>query len=199
MKKLTVKEASFAAKIIEGLEPSAAYRASLYKSDAMNDNSIKCQAQKLLNKPHIGHTIEEGKKKLINKSIMTREEALERLSMHARIKITDICDFKFAEVGKEEDGSPIMKTVWTVKNSDDIRPEVAACIKSVSCGKDGPKIELYDSDGAIKQLSLMQGWNAAKEYDFKSSDGSMSPTRELSDDEIKEQMEVRGLKVAFDK
>lgn len=146
MKKLTVKETSFAAKIIEGLEPSAAYRASKYKSDVMSPNVIAVQAQKLLNKPHISLTIENGKKAQINKAILTRDEALEILTIDAREKTLD------------------------------------------------PP----DRHRAIKHVVDMQGWNAAKEYDFKSTDGTMSPTRQLSDEEIKEQMEARGLKVGFD-
>ena len=199
MKKLTVKENSFAAKIIEGLGPSAALRASKYKTVSMNPNSIKVQAQKLLNLPHIALTIENAKKVQLNKAIMTREQALKRLSSHANIKITDIYDFTFGETHKDKTGAAVMGVIWKLKNIEDISPDVVVCIKSISCGKNGPVVELYDSDGAIKQLSLMQGWNAAQQYDHSSTDGTMSPTRELSDDEIKKQLEVKGLRIDFDK
>ena len=82
----TTKEISFAAKIIEGLEPSAAYRASKYKSDVMSPESIKCEAQKLLNRPHIAHTIKQAKKEQIEVAILTRKEALEILTTDARAK-----------------------------------------------------------------------------------------------------------------
>lgn len=199
MKKLTVKEASFAAKIIEGLEPSAALRASKYKTENMSPSVIAVEAQKLLKRPHISLTIEQGKKRLLARSIMTREEALERLSFRARIAVTDIYDFEFKEIEQRKDGTPIIGIVWTLKDLKDIKPEIAVCIKSVSCGKDGPMVELYDSDGAIKQLRAMEGWDAAKQYDHKSSDGSMSPNEQLSDEQVKEQMESRGLRIDFDK
>ncbi len=199
MKKLTVKENSFAAKIIEGLDPSPALRASKYKTKNMNANTIKCKAQQLLKKEHIRHTIENAKKLQLHKSIMTREQALKRLSSHANIKITDIYDFTFGETGKDKEGAPVQGVIWKLKNIEDIHPDVVVCIKSIGGGRNGPVVELYDSDGAIKQLCAMQGWNAAKEYDHKSSDGSMSPTRDLSDDEVREQMESRGLRIDFDK
>ena len=147
MKKLTVKEASFAAKIIEGLEPSPALRASLYKTDNMSPSVIAVEAQKLLKRPHISLVIENGKKAQIDKAILTRDEALKILTTDAR----------------EEELSP------------------------------------PDRHRAIKQVVDMQGWNAAKEYDHKSSDGSMSPTRELTDEEVEKEMADRGLAVKFDK
>ena len=82
----TTKEISFAAKIIEGLEPSAAYRASKYKSDVMSPESIKANAQKLLRKPHIVLTVDQGKRTQINQAILTRGEALEILTTDARAK-----------------------------------------------------------------------------------------------------------------
>lgn len=107
-------------------------------------------------------------------SIMTRTEALERLSLSARIKITDICTFKYMEIGKDDNG-PIMQTVWTMKNAEDIDPNVAACIKSVQFTNVGPKIELYDANGAIKQLATMEGWDAPKKIANTDTEGKTVP------------------------
>jgi len=103
-------------------------------------------------------------------AVMTREEALERLSKSARIKITDICTFKLVEL-KGPDDKIILNTVWEMKNAEDIDPDVAACIKSVTFTKTGPKIELYDANGSIKLLSDMQGWNAPKKTELTGKDG----------------------------
>lgn len=164
-RKLTAKQESYKNLRVKGKGLSDAYRLSEYSSDNMSPHQIATEAWKLDNHPVISMLITESIEKASSKAIMTREEALERLTLHARIKITDVCDFSLKEIGTEEDGTPIVRTVWVVKNSEDIDPDVAACIKSVSCGKDGPKIELYDSDGAIKQLSNMQGWDAAKKFE----------------------------------
>lgn len=102
-------------------------------------------------------------KETLTKAIMTREEALERLTLHARIKITDICTFSYVEFTDDE-GNEYINTVWEMKDAKDIDPDIAACIKSVTFTKTGPKIELYDANGSIKILSDMQGWNAPKEH-----------------------------------
>lgn len=104
-------------------------------------------------------------------AVMTREEALERLSKSARIKITDICTFKLVEL-KGPDDKVVLNTVWEMKNAEDIDPDVAACIKSVTFTKTGPKIELYDANGSIKLLSDMQGWNAPRKQEITGKDGS---------------------------
>lgn len=107
-------------------------------------------------------------------AVMTKAEALERLSKQARIKITDILTFDYIEVTDAE-GEREIQTVWHMKPAKDIDPDVAACIKSVTFGKSGPKIELYDSNATIKLMADLLGWNAPKMLDHKSTDGSMSP------------------------
>lgn len=108
----------------------------------------------------------------VNSSIMEREEALEILSTNARVKMTDVADYRFVEVGKDKDGHAIMQTVWEMKDSKDIDPALISCIKSVTMTKQGPKIELHDQQGAIKQLSTMQGWDAAKKTELTGKDGT---------------------------
>jgi len=104
--------------------------------------------------------------------IMTKQEALERLSKTARATIHDICTFKLTQVGEDAEGNPIMQTVWEIKNSEDIDPVIAASIKSVIFTKNGPKIEMYDANGSIKILSDLQGWNAPKKQEITGKDGS---------------------------
>jgi phage terminase small subunit len=65
-----------------------------------------------------------------------------------------------------------MQTVWTMKHSEDIDPVIAASIKSVTFTKTGPKIEMYDSNGSIKILSDLQGWNAPRKQEITGKDGS---------------------------
>lgn len=105
-------------------------------------------------------------------SIMTKQEALERLSKSARATIHDICTFELKQVGEDEEGNPVMQTVWTMKHSEDIDPVIAASIKSVTFTKTGPKIEMYDSNGSIKILSDLQGWNAPRKQEITGKDGS---------------------------
>lgn len=103
--------------------------------------------------------------------IMTKQEALERLSKSARATIHDICTFSFERIGEDESGNPIMQTVWQMKHTDEIDPVVAASIKSVTFTKNGPKIEMYDSNGSIKILSDLQGWNAPRRTELTGAEG----------------------------
>lgn len=96
-------------------------------------------------------------------AVMSKQEALEILTRSARVTIKDVCDFTLQQVGEDEDGNPIMQTVWVMKHSDEIEPHVLEAIKSVTFTKTGPKIEMYDRNGSIKILSDLQGWNAPKE------------------------------------
>jgi len=96
-------------------------------------------------------------------AVMSKQEALEILTRSARVTINDVCDFTLQQIGEDEDGNPIMQTVWVMKHSDEIEPHVLEAIKSVTFTKTGPKIEMYDRNGSIKILSDLQGWNAPKE------------------------------------
>tara|TARA_R110000782_G_scaffold135413_1_gene227793 strand:+ start:400 stop:996 length:597 start_codon:yes stop_codon:yes gene_type:complete len=104
-------------------------------------------------------------------AMMERDEAVAILSNNARVKMTDIAVFALREVGRDAEENPIMQTVWTMKDSDDIDPAVLSCIKSVTMTKQGPKIELHDQQAAIKQLSVLEGWEAPKKTELSGKDG----------------------------
>lgn len=106
-----------------------------------------------------------------SEAILTREEALQILSNNAKVQMTDVAVFGLARVGEDAEGNDVMQTVWTMKDSKDIDPNVMSCIKSVTMTKQGPKIELHDQHGAIKQLSDMQGWNAPKKSELTGAGG----------------------------
>jgi len=97
------------------------------------------------------------------KAVLRKEEALLILTQSAKAKITDVLTFKNVEVGTDENGLPVMQSTWSVKDSDNIPDNIASSIKSVTATGSGLKIDMYDSHGAIKQLSEMLGWNAPKQ------------------------------------
>lgn len=104
-------------------------------------------------------------------AVMTRQEALERLTRAARVTMTDIAEFAEQVVGEDEAGNPVKQTVWRIKNSDELTPEAAAAIKSVTATKFGPKLELHDPHSAIKQIADMEGWNAPSKHEVTGKDG----------------------------
>lgn len=138
------------------------------KSPAVQDSS----ACEILSNPKVKAFYNSLINQAASSAVMTREEALERLSQTARVTIADVCEFKTVQVGETPEGDPVYQTVWTIKNSEDIPAEIAVCIKSVSITQQGPKLELHDQNSAIKQLSDMQGWNAPKKSELTGAGGA---------------------------
>ena len=169
--KLTTLQRKF---VIELVKPRTTQRQA-YKRAGGTAKTKAAQdsvATKMLSKAEVKAFYDSLMNVAVSSSIMQREEALEILSSNARVKMTDVADYRFIEVGKDEDGHPIMQTVWKMKDSKDIDPALISCIKSVTMTKQGPKIELHDQQGAIKQLSTMQGWDAAKKTELTGKDGA---------------------------
>lgn len=137
------------------------------KSESSQDSAVSV----MLSNAKVSAFMNSLNETKISSAIMEREEALEILSRNARVKMTDVADFAFIQVGEDPEGEPIMQTVWTMKNAEDIDPDIVSCIKSVTMTKQGPKIELHDQHGAIKQLSDLQGWNAPKKTEVTGKDG----------------------------
>lgn len=129
---------------------------------------------------------------VINDAILTRERALERLTLMAETEITDILEFRTVEVkkvGKDGEEETDEETIWLMKDSPEVERRARAAIKSVTMTKQGPKIEMYDANAAIAQIAKLQGWEAPSKVDHLSSDGSMSPkatieVAELSDEQL---------------
>ena len=134
----------------------------------MKPATIYVKACELLKNGKIEVRLKELNQMAVSDAVMTKQEALQLLSVKARIRITDVCDFKQEPVGNDEEGNPVFQTVWTMKNAEDIDPAVAACIKSVTVTKTGPKIELYDANASAKLLADMLGWNAPVESNVNS-------------------------------
>lgn len=173
---LTQKQENFCLKYVETGNASEAYRFA-YNAEKMKHETVNNKAYLLLQKDDIRVRVEELKAMAVSAAIMTREEALERLSMMARVKITDIAEFTEHQTGEDEEGNPVMGTTWRILNSADIPEHAAASIKSVTATKFGPKLDMHDPQSAIQQLAKMQGWDAPAKVDHTSSDGSLGPTR----------------------
>lgn len=168
--KLTPLQRKF---IIELIKPNTSQRQAYIKAGgkAKGDKAQDASASRMLTDVKVKAFYEAMLETKTIDSIMERDEALEILSTNARVKMTDVANYGFVEVGKDDEGNPIMQTVWTMKDSKDIDPKVISCIKSVTMTKQGPKIELHDQQGAIKQLTDLQGWSSAKKFEVTGKDG----------------------------
>ena len=169
-KKLTTLQHKFVVNLVGGMSQRIAVKEA--GSKAKTDSALDTVATKMLSNVQVKAFYDSLMETKLTDSIMQRDEALSILSNNARVSMTDVADYAFVKVGEDEDGQPIMQTVWTMKDSADIDPKVIACIKSVTMTKQGPKIELHDQQGAIKQLSAMQGWDSPKKTEVSGKDGA---------------------------
>ena len=123
-----------------------------------------------------------------DKAIMKREEALEMLTTIARSKVTDVIEFYMIPVGGytsegdfvpklNDDGTPEMESSWRIKDLSAMTPEIAKTIKGIQNGQHGVKMEMHDQVAALKQLSVMEGWEAAQKYEHTGKDGGEIETR----------------------
>lgn len=104
-------------------------------------------------------------------SIMTREEALARLSGIARVTVADVmsCDLEEYELESGEKGQ-YMK--FDAPKLDELPPHVLNAIKGVTMTRQGPKYELIGQSDAIKQIRAMEGWDAPKKTEHSGPNGA---------------------------
>lgn len=176
---LTPKQEAFCLAYLKTGNASEAYR-QVYAAKNMKPATINVKASELLSNGKVTVRLAELNQSAVTDSVMTRQRALERLSLIAETSITDILEFDQREIDGPE--GPVTETIWRMKDSVEIPDVAAATIKSVTMTKFGPKIEMYDRLGAIQQLARMQGWESAQKHDHTSSDGSMSPKGKSLDD-----------------
>jgi phage terminase small subunit len=166
--KLTKLQRAMALNDIAGMKPAENHKEA--GGTCKNESDRRKLASEILTNHDVVAFLDSIKGIAVNDAVMSRDEALKILSNNARVKVSDIATFSYVCLGEDEEGQDIMGTVWKMKDSDEIDPNVMSCIKSVTMTKQGPKIELHDQQGAIKQLSTMQGWESAQkiEHDVNS-------------------------------
>lgn len=76
---MTPKQRRFASLVIEGRNPSEAYRGA-YGAESMKPNAVASEASKLMKHPDISKCIEKGIEESTRKAVWSREIAKERLS-----------------------------------------------------------------------------------------------------------------------
>lgn len=166
---LTPLQKRFVTWIIKGKNQTDAYRKSGGK--AKGDNLRKA-AHQLATNIDVEAFLRSVQQEAINDAIMTRTEALERLSKMGRTSIADIADFSNSIVGEDENGQPVFQAVWSFKNSALQDPAAMSTISELTTGKDGIKLKMHDPKSAIKQLAELQGWEAPKKTELSGPGGA---------------------------
>ena len=164
--------------VISGMTQRQAYR--LAGGQAEDDESADSVVCMMLKNPKVVAFMDAMNDSILSDAVMSRKEALEKLSVLARTDLKDLVDFGEYELGiDEESGNPIIQASWKIKPSAMQNPKQMAAIAELSAGKDGIKIKTHNAIDAIKQLAKMQGWESAQKIDHISTDGSMTPKQPI--------------------
>lgn len=169
---LTPLQKKFSLSIVKGKNQTDAYKAA--KGKAKGD-AMRAAASRMYANVNVQAFLKSVQVSAVNEAIMTREEALKRLTSMGRARITDLVDFGEHVVGEDDDGHPVIQATWSFKNSVKQTPELLDAIAELTAGKDGIKLKLHDARGAIKQMAEMEGWQAATEVKHTNPDGSLNP------------------------
>lgn len=171
---LTPKQENFCLAYLETGNASEAYRRS-YDAENMKSATIHSRAYELLDNSEIAARLAELNQAAVTAAVMTRQEALEKLSALARTDLKDLVEFGEYALGEDAEGNPVIQSSWKIKDSALQDPVKLSAISELTAGRDGIKIKTHSPLSAIQQLAKMQGWESAQKVDHTSSDGSMTP------------------------
>lgn len=159
--KLTPLLKAMAIPLLHGKARTDAYReAKGPAADKMNPCTLRSAAFRAYNSPDLQAWLTAMNSEMVSQWIMSREEALERLTIIGRANLGDFVDFGEFLVGTGEDGKPVLQATWKLKDQAKVDPDLMAAVSELTAGRDGLKIKLHPALAALKQLSEMQGWDA---------------------------------------
>lgn len=175
---LTKQQQQFALGILKGLNQIDAYKHAGYK--AKNENAASVSASQIFGNLKVRAFLDSVNEAVISRAIMTREEALERLSSIGRSSVSEMVEFSEHKMGVDDDGNPVIQAVWKFKDSVLQDSKALAAISELTAGKDGIKLKLHDPKAAIKQLADMQGWEPPKKIEHSMDEQMSELLKEIS-------------------
>tara|TARA_R100000951_G_scaffold62227_1_gene52241 strand:- start:19949 stop:20554 length:606 start_codon:yes stop_codon:yes gene_type:complete len=169
---------------ISGMNDIDAYKNS--KGKAKKEQTMRASVSEILTNPNVKAFIGSMASHVVNPAVMSRDEMMEELSLVARTNSNDLIEWGYRDVKKlnKDTGEEeiVQQSYWTLKGSDEIKPEHMAAIEEVTVGKEGLKFKRTSKLSAMKQLAELGGYNAASKHEHSSPDGTMSPTGKSLDD-----------------
>lgn len=174
---LTQLQQRVATNVLAGMSQRQAY--IMAGGSAEDEGSIDTVASRMLSDIKVSAFMDAMKEEAVSDAIMSRKEAMEKLSLLARTDLKDLVDFGEYELGiDEESGNPIIQASWKIKPQALQNPQQMAAISELTATKEGLKIKTHSPLDAIKQLAKMQGWEAAQKLDLSNKDGTLAmPSR----------------------
>lgn len=160
---LTELQQRTAINVLAGMTQRAGYYAA--GGTASSDDSADSAAYTMLSNVQVRAFMDAMKEAAVSEAVMSRTEAMEKLSSLARTDLKDLVEFGEYELGSDAEGNPIVQSSWRIRDSALQDPAKMAAISELTASKEGIKIKTHSPLAAIKQLADMQGWDAAKKVD----------------------------------
>lgn len=160
---LTELQQRTAINVLAGMTQRAGYYAA--GGTSKSDDVADATASELLSNPKVKAFMDAMKEAAVSEAVMTRTEAMEKLSALARTDLKDLVEFGEYELGDDGEGNPVIQSSWRIRDSALQDPAKMAAISELTASKEGIKIKTHSPLAAIKQLADMQGWDAAKKVD----------------------------------
>lgn len=130
---------------------------------AKSETTMDTSASEILNNLKVKAFMNSMRAATVNAAVMTREEAMARLSDIARTSAPDLVEV----VTKRSVGRSRKTTQQVLLREDALAdPSKRAAIAELTQVKDGIKIKTHSPVQAIQQLARMQGWEAAQKFDL---------------------------------
>lgn len=158
---------------------------------ANGENSIAVSAYQLLNNINVVEFLDTFAIEKVELAVMSRDEIIEDLSFIASADISDVAEFSDRECLDMEDGKTVWQSTIRVKSMSELTKLQRKLIKSVKQTKYGLELTLHDAMQARKQLTALQGFDAAKKLDITST---TEKPEHVTDDEFTEQLKELGVK-----
>ena len=159
---------------------------------ATNETSARTCASELLSNPKVVEFLNSFAVEKVELAVMSRDEIIKDLSFIAGADISDVAEFSDRECVDVEDGMQVWQSTVRVKSMKDLSPLQRKLIKSVKQTKYGLELTLHDAMQARKQLTALQGFDAAKK--LKITDNTPKPET-VTNDELLEQLKELGVKL----
>lgn len=182
---LTELQQRTAINVLAGMTQRAGYYAA--GGTAKNDGAADSSAYEILSNPQVKAFMDAMKEAAVSEAVMTRTEAMEKLSALARTDLKDLVEFGEYELGDDGEGNPVIQSSWRIRDSALQDPAKMAAISELTASKEGIKIKTHSPLAAIKQLADMQGWNAPEKREITGASGGpiqIKSASELTDAEL---------------
>ncbi|MDE9537236.1 terminase small subunit [Xenorhabdus bovienii] len=186
---LTPLQQKFAMGILKGLNQVDAYRKAGGKAEK---ESARTQASRMITFDNVKTFLSAMNQEAVSDAVMTRQEALERLSTMGRVSLHDIAEFRNSQIGEDDEGQPVFQASWQFKDSALQNPAALSAISELTTGKDGIKLKLHDPKAAIRQLSELMGWDAPKKTELTGANGGPIQHTDLTEEELEDRLRELG-------